>query len=215
MDRLAFERRLHGQGFRAIAGTDEAGRGPLAGPVVAAAVILPLEWLERGVPAEFRSLNDSKQLTESARNGFHDLLLAVPDLSYGLATLDARQIDALNILRATQRAMRTALEQLNPPPDHVLVDGLAVRDLPWPQLPIVKGDALSYTIAAASVLAKVTRDRIMAQEERAYPGYGFARHKGYGTPEHLAALQTLGPCPIHRRSFAPLKPAQGELFPSK
>ena len=215
MDRLAFERRLHGQGFRAIAGTDEAGRGPLAGPVVAAAVILPLEWLERGVPAEFRSLNDSKQLTESARNGFHDLLLAVPGLSYGLATLDARQIDALNILRATHRAMRTALEQLKPPPDHVLVDGLAVRDLPWPQLPIAKGDALSYTIAAASVLAKVTRDRMMAQEERAYPGYGFARHKGYGTPEHLAALQTLGPCPIHRRSFAPLKPAQGELFPSK
>jgi len=214
-DRLAFERCLRGQGFRCIAGTDEAGRGPLAGPVVAAAVVLPLEWLDHGVPGEFRALNDSKQLTESLRNHFHDLLLAVPGLYYGLGTLDAGQIDTLNILRATQRAMRTALEQLIPTPDQVLVDGLAVPDLPWPQTAIVKGDARSYTIAAASILAKVTRDRIMAQEERAYPGYGFARHKGYGTPEHLAALRTLGPCPIHRRSFAPLKPTQGELFPSK
>lgn len=212
MDRLAFERHLLQQGLLSIAGTDEVGRGPLAGPVVAAAVILPVDWLRDGLPSAFQLLNDSKQLTATARTRFYDLLLGVPGLQYGIATLNAPQIDTLNILRATHQAIRSALQQLDPPPEHVLVDGLAIRDLPWPQTPIIKGDTLSYSIAAASILAKVTRDRIMTEHENAYPGYGFARHKGYGTPEHLAAIKNLGPCPLHRRSFAPIKLSQGELF---
>jgi len=212
-DRLAYERQTWRPQTTRIAGVDEAGRGPLAGPVVAAAVILPEPWLQNGVPAHFAQLNDSKQLTESARAGFFGELTALPDLQHAIASIDPLQIDAVNILRATHQAMLTALSQLNPPPDHVLVDGLRVPILPWPQTPIVKGDARSYTIAAASVIAKVTRDRLMLECDQRYPGYGFAQNKGYGTPAHLQALRKLGPCPIHRRSFAPIKPIQGELFP--
>lgn len=211
-DRLLHERQVWTSPALRIAGVDEAGRGPLAGPVVAAAVVLPKAWLMSGIPAHLSQLNDSKQLSASVREKLFRELTALPELQFAIATLDAAQIDALNILRATHRAMLTALNQLSPAPDHVLIDGLRVPNLPWPQTPIVQGDARSYTIAAASILAKVTRDRLMLEYDRCHPGYGFAQHKGYGTPAHLEALRKLGPCPIHRRTFAPIKPAQGELF---
>jgi ribonuclease HII len=131
---------------------------------------------------------------------------------FGIAGIDAGTIDAINILQATHRAMAEALAQLRPAPEHVLVDGLRVRSLPFPQTAMAQGDARSFSIAAASVLAKVTRDRLMLEFDRQFPVYGFAGHKGYGTAHHLAALMEHGPCPIHRRSFAPLKPAQRELF---
>ena len=190
---------------------DEVGRGPLAGPVVAAAVILPLAWLEQGLPDALRGLNDSKQLTEMQREAFFAVLTSIPGVSYGLARVEASRIDRINILQATHEAMREALAALVRP-EHILMDGRPVPNLCAPQTAIIKGDARSYSIAAASVLAKVTRDRWMVEYDRAHPGYGFALHKGYGTPQHLQALRQLGPCPIHRRSFAPLKPAQAELF---
>lgn len=211
-NRLHFEHQSLAQGHAAIAGVDEAGRGPLAGPVVAAGVILPPTWLRHGLPPEFQGLNDSKQLTERNRNRFFEGLTAAPGLQHAVAIIDAPRIDALNILQATHQAMLEALQQLAPPPEHVLVDGRPVPILPWSQTAIVRGDARSYSIAAASILAKVTRDRLMADYDRTYPGYGFAQHKGYGTRSHLQALAKLGPCPIHRRSFAPLKTTQGELF---
>ena len=134
------------------------------------------------------------------------------ELQFAIARIDAQTIDAINILQATHRAMNEALAQLRPQPEHVLVDGLRVNSLRFPQLALVKGDARSFTIAAASILAKVTRDQLMLEYDRTFPVYGFARHKGYGTKRHLAALAEHGPCPIHRRTFAPLKPAQPELF---
>lgn len=213
VDRLRYERDLLARGVQRIAGVDEAGRGPLAGPVTAAAVVLPLSWLRDGLPSTLRALNDSKQLTPNAREQFFMELTGNPTVQFQVACLDAPTIDTLNILRATHEAMRRALAALVPPAEHVLVDGLPVRLLTGPQTAVVKGDALSYSIAAASVIAKVTRDRLMLEFEQRYPGYGFALHKGYGTPEHLQALQRLGPCPIHRRSFAPLKLTQTELFP--
>ena len=211
-DRLSFERELWQQGVRFVAGVDEAGRGPLAGPVVAAAVILPQVWQDGGFDERLRDLNDSKQLTEAQREAFFAILTAHPDIRHGIATVDAAVIDQINILQATHRAMNEALAQLQPPPEHVLVDGNAVKTMRFPQTPLVKGDARSYSIAAASVLAKVTRDRMMLEFAEKFPGYGFAEHKGYGTPQHLAAIAKLGPCAIHRRSFAPLKPATRELF---
>lgn len=212
IDRFAFERALLEGGASRIAGVDEAGRGPLAGPVVAAAVILPPEWVGNGLPAELEGLNDSKQLTESQREAFFEALTAGVGVCYGIGAVDAGTIDAVNILQATHRAMELALARLQPQPDHALVDGRRVASLALPQTALVKGDARSFSIAAASVLAKVTRDRWMLEFDRAFPGYGFAEHKGYGTAQHLAALSRHGPCPIHRRSFAPLKPAQQELF---
>ena len=213
-DQFEFERALLQRGVKRIAGVDEAGRGPLAGPVVAAAVSLSAEWISRGLPAELAGLNDSKQLTAVQREGFFERLTAVGDVQFAIARIDAETIDAINILQATHRAMNQALAQLRPQPEHVLVDGLPVNSLRFPQLALVKGDARSFTIAAASILAKVTRDRLMLEYDRRFPAYGFARHKGYGTTRHLAALAEHGPCPIHRRSFAPLKPAQPELFRS-
>jgi ribonuclease HII len=211
-DRLAFERELWAQGVRLVAGVDEAGRGPLAGPVVAAAVVLPARWAADGCDDRLRGLNDSKQLTEPQREEFFALLTAHPDIRYAIARVEADTIDRINILQATHRAMNDALAQLSPPPDHALVDGLRVKSLRFPQTPLVKGDARSYSIAAASVLAKVTRDRLMLEYDRQFPAYGFAGHKGYGTPAHLAALAAHGPCPIHRKSFAPIKPKEPELF---
>jgi len=211
-DRLSFECELWQRGVQIIVGVDEAGRGPLAGPVVAAAVILPQVWQDGGFDERLRDLNDSKQLTEAQREAFFALLTAHPEIRFGIATVDAAVIDRINILQATHRAMNEALAQLQPPPEHVLVDGRPVKTMRFPQTAIIKGDALSYSIAAASVLAKVTRDRLMLEFERQYPGYGFAEHKGYGTPQHLAAIAKLGPCPIHRRSFAPFKPRQTELL---
>jgi ribonuclease HII len=211
LDRLQFERELWTRGVALVAGVDEAGRGPLAGPVVAAAVVLPDEWRLAGVDARLRDLNDSKQLTEAQREEFFHVLISLPGIRYGLGQVDAALIDQINILQATHRAMRLALAQLRPAPGHVLVDGRPVPSLKRPSTALVKGDARSYSIAAASVLAKVTRDRLMRECDRLYPAYGFAAHKGYGTPQHLAALATHGPCPIHRRSFAPLRPTQPEL----
>ncbi len=211
-DRLAFERALWDRQVRRVAGVDEAGRGPLAGPVVAAAVVLPHSLHETGVPSEWRRLNDSKQLTPRQREAYFTLLLACNQVLSGIARVEAAQIDRLNILRATHLAMSLALDQLRPGPQHALVDGRPVPGLRCPHTAIVKGDARSYSIAAASVLAKVTRDRIMLEYDRQYPEYGFAEHKGYPTSAHLAALERHGPCPIHRRSFAPVQPRQIELF---
>jgi ribonuclease HII len=213
-DRFAHERQLVEQGLLRIVGVDEVGRGSLAGPVAAAAVILPREWVLRGIPAELEGLNDSKQLTASARERFHDAILACPEIVWAVEMIDADVIDQINILQATHRAMNQALASLSPAPDHVLVDGLRVSSITLPQTALVRGDSLSYSIAAASVLAKVTRDRLMTAHDVCYPGYAFARNKGYGTAAHLAALQTLGPSPIHRRTFMPSALRQAELFSS-
>jgi ribonuclease HII len=193
---------------------DEAGRGPLAGPVVAAAVILPGTWIQEGMPADLRDLNDSKQLTEGQRDEFFERLTRDAGVEFAIATIDAGIIDAINILQATHRGMNEALARLTPRPEHALVDGTRVRSLILPQTPLVKGDSRSYSIAAASVLAKVTRDRWMREADARWPEYGFAQHKGYPTPDHLAVLARLGPCPIHRRSFAPIRKPEPELFPS-
>jgi len=212
IDQFEFESNLWAGGLSRVAGVDEAGRGPLAGPVVAAAVILPPDWRKSGLPPELKGLNDSKQLTESRREAFFTALTALPEVRFAIAAVDAIAIDQINILQATHRAMNEALAQLQPAPEHALVDGNPVKSLRFPQTAIVKGDARSFSIAAASVLAKVTRDRQAADWDRQWPEYGFAVHKGYGTPQHLDAIRRHGPCPIHRRSFAPLKPVQPQLI---
>ena len=212
IDRFEFERALLRRGVAIVAGVDEAGRGPLAGPVVAAAVIFPKDWVFGGLPAELAGLNDSKQLSPDEREKFFAFLTANGAVRFAIAGIGPQTIDAINILRATHRAMDQALARLQPEPQHVLVDGLAVNSLRLPQTALVKGDARSFSIAAASILAKVTRDRQMLGYDRQFPAYGFAEHKGYGTARHLAALAEHGPCRIHRRSFAPLRPTQPELF---
>jgi ribonuclease HII len=212
-DRFEFERALTRRGLQLIAGVDEAGRGPLAGPVVAAAVLLPTEWISGGLPLNLQGLNDSKQVTAGRRERFFAVLTGNEAVRFAVARVEVEMIDSVNILRATHRAMNEALAQLRPPPEHALVDGLPVKSLRFPQTALVKGDARSFSIAAASILAKVTRDHLMLEYDRQFPAYGFAEHKGYGTARHLAALEKHGPCAIHRRSFAPLKPAgQAELF---
>jgi len=194
-----------------VAGTDEAGCGPLAGPVVAAAVMFPSAWLNTGLFTKLRGLNDSKQLTEEQREKYYSILISHPDIRYAIASVTAEMIDRINIRQAAWRAMQLALDQLNPRPEHVLVDGLRIKWLPYTHTPLVEGDCKSYSIAAASVLAKVTRDRMMVELDMQYPGYGFAGHKGYATPQHLAAITALGPCPDHRRSFWPFRPQELEL----
>lgn len=211
-DRFEFERALWQNNLTRVAGVDEAGRGPLAGPVVAAAAILPARWAQSGLPPELDGLNDSKQLTENQREKFFAFLTTCSEIEFAIAEVDAGLIDEINILQATHRAMNDALARLNPPPQHALVDGRPVKTMRVPQTAIVKGDARSYSIAAASVLAKVTRDQLMVEFDRQWPAYGFAGHKGYGTAQHLAAIAAHGPCPIHRRSFAPLKPKESESF---
>jgi ribonuclease HII len=211
-DRFEFERALWQKNLARVAGVDEAGRGPLAGPVVAAAAVLPSGWAESGLPRELNGLNDSKQLTPLQRESFFAFLTACGEVEYAVAQIDSIQIDAINILQATHRAMNAALANLVPQPQHVLVDGRPVKTMRLPQTAIVKGDARSYSIAAASVLAKVTRDRLMLDFDRRWPAYGFAQHKGYGTARHLAAIAAHGPCPIHRKSFAPLKATEPKLF---
>lgn len=196
----------------ALAGVDEAGRGCLAGPVVAGAVSISAEDLPRLALEELAAVNDSKQLTERKREALYDLITAHPAIRWAAGLASAREIDELNILRATHLAMRRALEGLTPLPDHALVDGLPVKGLPIPHTAIVKGDATSLLIACASIIAKVTRDRLCRELDRLYPAYGFAQNKTYGTASHLAALRRLGPCPEHRRSFAPVSYVQGELF---
>ncbi|HEY5040577.1 MAG TPA: ribonuclease HII [Verrucomicrobiae bacterium] len=211
-DRFEFERVLWQKNFTRVAGVDEAGRGPLAGPVVAAAAILPSRWAETGLPAELAGLNDSKQLTESQREKYFEFLTRCTEIEFAIAAVDAGVIDEINILQATHRAMNDALAQLNPLPPHALVDGRPVKSLRVPQTAIVKGDARSYSIAAASVLAKVTRDRLMLGFHAQFPEYGFDQHKGYGTAKHLAAIAQFGACTIHRRSFAPMKQSEPRLF---
>jgi ribonuclease HII len=174
--------------------------------------LIPLTWIEFGLPRPLRGLNDSKQLTPEEREGYFDLLMSARDVRFGVASVDVSVIDAINILQATHRAMNEALAQLQPAPVHTLVDGLHVTSLRFPQTAIVHGDARSYSIAAASVIAKVSRDRMMIEFDRQYPEYGFAEHKGYGTPRHLAMLSQYGPCAIHRRSFAPVMQPELGLF---
>ena len=211
-DRFEFERVLWRQNLTRVAGVDEAGRGPLAGPVVAAAAILPSRWAESGLPAGLAGLNDSKQLTAVQREKFFSFITSCGEINFAIAEIDATQIDEINILQATHRAMNDALALLNPPPQHALVDGRPVRTISIPQTAIIKGDAKSYSIAAASVLAKVTRDRLMLGFHAQFPEYGFAEHKGYGTAKHLAAIAQFGACPIHRKSFAPMKAQELNLL---
>jgi ribonuclease HII len=213
--RFRYERELLTRGCSLIAGVDEAGRGPLAGPVVAAAVVFPCKWIQDGLPRALWGLNDSKQLTAEERDAFFAKLTSFSEVCYAIAWSDNTVIDEINILQATFRAMNDALAKLNPAPAHVLVDGNQISSVHWAQTPVVEGDAKSYSIAAASVLAKVTRDRMMSDFSRDWPQYGFAEHKGYGTEQHLAALETHGPCPLHRMSFGPIRrdaPAAPELF---
>jgi ribonuclease HII len=178
---------------------------------VAAAVILPPHWAEK-LPGALRGLNDSKQLTHEEREKYFSFLISCDEIEYGIAEVDSLMIDQINILQATHRAMNAALARLKSPPAHALVDGLRVKTLTVPQTPIVEGDAKSYSIAAASVLAKVTRDRLMLGFHAQFPEYGFADHKGYGTPQHLAAIGKFGACPIHRKTFAPFRPEEMDLF---
>ena len=194
-----------------MAGVDEAGRGPLAGPVVAAAVVFDKIFLEAEARQSLAGINDSKKLPAARREFFHALLTACPHVQIGIASASVEEIDSLNILRATHLAMARAVAQLDPPPELALVDGLPVKGLPVPHRAIVGGDALSLSIAAASILAKVTRDRLMVELAAQYPEYGFERHKGYGTKTHLDALRRHGPCPAHRKSFAPVAQLSLEL----
>lgn len=211
-NRLSHECELWEKGISLVAGVDEAGCGPLAGPVVAAAVIFPSAWLKTGLPSKFRGLNDSKQLTADEREKFCERLRADVEIRFAVAVVDVETIDRINIRQAAWRGMHQALDQLQPRAGHVLVDGMKISWLPYPQTPLVQGDARSYSIAAASVLAKVARDRIMCELDQHFPGYGFAAHKGYSTPQHFAAIQKLGPCAAHRKSFSPLKPREPDLF---
>jgi ribonuclease HII len=197
------ERALKKQGILLIAGIDEAGRGPLAGPVVAAAVV----FLEH---RRFTGLNDSKKLAPEFRAELFAQITEAPYIHWAVSVQNVVTIDAINILRATHRAMREAIAALPSPPEHVLIDGRPVPNFPSPQTAVIGGDHLSLSIAAASIIAKVTRDRIMDKLDALYPQYGFRRHRGYATPEHLVALRKYGPCPLHRFSFSPV--AQPELF---
>ncbi|MBC8530986.1 ribonuclease HII [Gehongia tenuis] len=188
---LAFERRLKEEGITVIAGVDEAGRGPLAGPVVAAAVVL-------GTVIE--GVNDSKKLSEKKRELLYDRITREA-VAYGIGQVDPRGIDEMNIRNATLAAMKQAVENLGIALDRVLVDGRDVIDVKYPVEAVVHGDATCYSIAAASILAKVTRDRQMRELDAKYPEYGFGQHKGYGTAAHIEVLRRIGPCPIHRASF--------------
>lgn len=211
-NRLSHECELWQQGCSHVAGVDEAGCGPLAGPVVAAAVIFPKSWLESGLPSTFRGLNDSKQLDEEQREKFFQKITSHSEIRFAIASVDVETIDKINIRQAAWRAMNFALEQLQPRAEHVLVDGIRIKWLAYPQTPLVEGDARSYSIAAASVLAKVTRDRMMRELDKQFPGYGFAAHKGYSTRQHFAAIEKLGACAVHRKSFSPIKPKELKLF---
>ena len=211
---LRFEQSAWQRQFRRGAGVDEAGRGPLAGPVVAAAVVIERALLEREADGLFQTLNDSKQLTENNRELFFCILTSSPQVWYGVGVVSEREIDRRNILRATHEAMAQALKALDPPPDYALVDGRPVPGLPCASESIVKGDARSLSIAAASVIAQVTRDHHMLELDRQFPQYGFARHKGYGTKDHLDALRMHGPAECHRLSFRPVREAGGAPPPS-
>ncbi|HWQ76418.1 MAG TPA: ribonuclease HII [Syntrophomonas sp.] len=192
-----FEASAYAEGFQLIAGTDEVGRGPLAGPVAAAAVILPRDFYLEGV-------DDSKALSDKKRRVLVGRIKAGA-VSWAVAMVSPQYIDRENILNASREAMRMAVAALRPAPDFLLVDAVKIPDLEINQLPIIKGDQLSLSIACASIIAKVERDEVMQSYERLYPHYGLGKHKGYATREHLLALQEFGPSPIHRRSFEPVK----------
>lgn len=193
---LAYEKELYAQGIQLIAGVDEVGRGPLAGPVVAAAVILPED-------CKISGLNDSKKIPKSKHKEIYEAVLQNA-VAIGIGIKDNQVIDQVNIYEATKLAMMEAIGQLEPQPQHLLIDAMKL-DLPIPQTSIIKGDANSLSIAAASIVAKVTRDQMMEEFDREYPGYDFAQNAGYGTVKHLAGLDKLGVTPIHRRSFEPIK----------
>jgi len=205
-DRFMHERERLAKGCERIAGVDEVGRGPLAGPVVAVAAVFSPEHIRDGLPESLEEVNDSKKLSAKKRELFFELLQSLDGFEFGVALVESAEIDRINILQATHRAMSEALAALGRAPEHVLVDGRPVALLGPAQTALVKGDSLSYSIAAASILAKVTRDRMMEEFDREFPGYGFAANKGYGTREHLDALTKFGPCRVHRHSFAPIKP---------
>jgi len=193
-----YEDRARKRGLRAIAGIDEAGRGPLAGPVVAAACILPEDLLLEGV-------DDSKKLNALKRFELYRKITEDSRICYGIGVVEAVIIDQINILRATFEAMLVAVAHLAKTPDYLLIDGNQLPSFKIPSEGIIKGDALSQSIAAASIIAKETRDQIMSHYHTLWPNYGFAKHKGYATEEHLAAIRLYGPSPIHRKSFEPIK----------
>ena len=195
MDRLTLERSLAAQGFVRVAGVDEVGRGPLAGPVVCAAVILPLEEEKRVL-----GIDDSKKLSAKKREALAEQIRAAAR-AYAIAEVDAATIDEINILQATRLCMKRAVDMLAPAADMVLTDGNMTLDITLPQRSIVKGDALVCSIGAASILAKVYRDALMAEYAKLYPEYAFERNAGYGTQAHIRAIREVGACPIHRRSF--------------
>lgn len=197
----AYENAAADEGYDIIAGVDEAGRGPLAGPVSVAAVILP-----RGL--FLPRLNDSKKLSAKARDELYDEIQEKA-IAVSSVLVDAKTIDRINIYQATMNGMYEAIFGLDPQPKKVLIDAVQLEKLPMPEESIIKGDAKSASIAAASIVAKVTRDRLMVEYDKAFPQYGFAQHKGYGTAEHIAALRQYGPCPIHRQSFEPIRSMVG------
>ena len=190
MELYEFDRALH---IPALCGVDEAGRGPLAGPVCAAAVILPAD-------RDIAGVKDSKKLSAKKREQLYDEIIAGA-VAYGIAFASVEEIDTMNILNATMLAMRRAVKQLTVQPDHILVDGNKVPEWPWPSQYLIGGDGLSACVAAASILAKVTRDRLMMKMDEQYPQYGFQKHKGYGTKAHYMALDEFGPLPVHRKTF--------------
>lgn len=200
---------LFQQGYSFVAGLDEAGRGCLAGPVVAAAVILPLD--DNDLPTCLAGVRDSKQLTAQARERLYDVIMRHA-LAVSVGTGSVELIDERNILQATKCAMREALAHLSLPAQALLLDALLLSDIPLPQCSIIKGDARCLSIAAASIIAKVTRDRLMLELHKQYPAYGFDQHKGYGTPAHLAALHEFGATPLHRKSFSPVRELLFGLF---
>ena len=189
-----YEKELRNKGYKYICGIDEAGRGPLAGPVVVASVIMPENSMIEGI-------NDSKKVSEKKREKLYDLILEEA-ISYGVGIIGQDEIDEINILNATKQGLTTSLKELTKKPDLIIVDALTHIDtLGIPYESIIKGDAKCYSISAASIIAKVTRDRIMREWDKIYPQYGFAQHKGYGTAAHINAIKEFGPCPLHRRSF--------------
>lgn len=197
MPDLRYEQELQNDGYPVVAGIDEAGRGPLAGPVTVAAVVLPDGYTHD-------VLNDSKQLTEKKRGALYLEITSDPEIRWASVCVEADEIDRINILQATYQGMRRSFEALTPRPDIALIDGKPVKGFPGPHRALVKGDSLSLSIAAASIIAKVERDRLMIRYAEEFPEYGFEKHKGYGTELHREALRKHGPCPIHRRSFAPV-----------
>lgn len=198
---MRYENAAKEKGYQWIAGIDEAGRGPLAGPVVAAAVILPEDFILLG-------LNDSKQITEEQRNNFFDIIKEQA-ISYSIGIVSNEQIDTLNILEATKQAMYQTINELEQKPDHVLIDAVSLPKLPYSNEAIIKGDARSISIAAASIIAKVTRDRLMKEIHKKFPMYDFITNKGYGTKKHMDSLKAYGATPYHRKSFAPVQKVLG------